>query len=180
MAITQLLKQWQQGDNNALNEIVRQIYPTLQSIAAAHLRREHNRGQLQTTLLVHEVYERLIGVELDWSDRNHFLAIYSRLIRQYLVDNARKRSVREGSAAHTLIDTSIGHDQSALIDIVIVDDLLNKLKQVDERKSQLAELFYFGGASQAQVSDILGISIRTVRRDLQFLKAWFSVQLAME
>ena len=174
--VTQLLLKWSNGNQDALSELLPLVYRELQKIAHRYLSRERSSNTLQTTALVHEAYLKLIDQNrVQWQNRAHFFGIAAQAMRRILVDNARQRLAdKRGAGAEKvsidegLIDIS---DERAgnLIDL---DEALQKLAEIDEQKSQLVELRYFGGLSIEETAEVLGISIATVNRQWRLAKAW--------
>ena len=174
--VTQLLLKWSSGNQDALSELLPLVYRELQKIAHRYLSRERSSNTLQTTALVHEAYLKLIDQNrVQWQNRAHFFGIAAQAMRRILVDNARQRLAdKRGAGAETvsidegLIDIS---DERAgnLIDL---DEALQKLAEIDEQKSQLVELRYFGGLSIEETAEVLDVSIATVNRQWRLAKAW--------
>ena len=174
--VTQLLLKWSSGNQDALSELLPLVYRELQKIAHRYLSRERSSNTLQTTALVHEAYLKLIDQNrVQWQNRAHFFGIAAQAMRRILVDNARQRLAdKRGAGAEkvsideVLIDIS---DERAgnLIDL---DEALQKLAEIDEQKSQLVELRYFGGLSIEETAEVLGVSVATVNRQWRLAKAW--------
>ena len=174
--VTQLLLKWSSGNQDALSELLPLVYRELQKIAHRYLSRERRSNTLQTTALVHEAYLKLIDQTcVQWQNRAHFFGIAAQAMRRILVDNARQRLAdKRGAGAEKvsidegLIDIS---DERAgnLIDL---DDALQNLAKIDEQKSQLVELRYFGGLSIEETAEVLGVSVATVNRQWRLAKAW--------
>ncbi len=175
--VTRLLREWSAGDEGALEELVPLIYGTLRRLAAARLRQEKNAPTLQPTALVHEAYVRLAQQHTpDWESRAQFYGIAVRLMRQVLVDHARERQAgkRGGGAIKLDIDQALGvaAQSSGGPDILALNQALDELQKFDERKSRMIELRYFGGFTDEETSQITGVSLATVRRDLRRAEAW--------
>ena len=172
--MTGLLLAWRAGDEDALGRLTPVVHQELQRIARRCLRGERAGQSLQATALVNEAYLRLVDAQhVDWQNRAHFLAIAARLMRRVLVDRARRRRYqkRGGGAlqvtlAEGLLSTERGRELMAL------DDALDALAQVDERKSRVVELRYFGGLSVAETATVLDVSPETVMRDWKLARAW--------
>lgn len=171
--ITQLLGQWRSGDAQALDRLVPLVYADLHRIAARQLRGE-KAITFSPTELVHEACLRLMGPSVEWQDRAHFFAIAARQMRRILVDHARhrQREKRGGGAAHVTLQMDDVPDQRSPPDVIALDQLLDQLGTVDERKRDVLELHYFGGLSHLEMSHVLNVSEATVDRDLRFAKAW--------
>jgi len=173
--LTTLLKKMQQGDHGAAERAVGLVYDELHRIAARELRGERPGHLLQTTALIHEAYARLVGSEaLQIQSRIHFFSIASRQMRRILVDYARARdSQRRGGEAINLrlekIEVGTG---SVGIDLLLLDESLRELLCVDPRAAQIVELRFFGGYSEKEIAEALGISFSAVRRDWEFARSW--------
>lgn len=177
--ITELLRAWGDGDDDALAVITPLVHAELRQIARRHMRGERLDHTLQVTALVNECYLRLTDAQhVRWQDRTHFLAWASRVMRRVLVDFARERRAgkRGGAAVHVPLDES--RAAPALDrDLVALDDALAALAEIDERKSRVVELRFFGGLSNDEVATVLGVSAKTVMRDWQLARAWLLEQL---
>lgn len=178
-AITQLLKQWRDGERAALDQLMPVVYEELRRLASRYMRAESPGQTLQTTALVHEAYIRLAGSDVDWRDRVHFFALAARLMRRILVDHAKAdQRVKRGSGAARL-----SLDDVALVaaepssDLVALDEALDRLAAIDQRKCEVVELHYFGGLNYDETAEALKISAATVHRELQFAKAWLRCEL---
>jgi RNA polymerase sigma factor (TIGR02999 family) len=173
--VTELLHAWGDGDLNARERVVALVYEELRQRAAAHLRRERQGHTLQPTALVHEAYLRLIDQRhADWQNRAQFLAVASQMMRRILIDRARarKRVKRHGERQQVSLDGVDIATQPIAIDVLDLDAALTKLEAFDPRKSQIAELRFFGGLSLEETGRVLDISLATVERDWQGARAW--------
>jgi RNA polymerase sigma-70 factor, ECF subfamily len=173
--ITQLLKAWAAGDEQALETLTPLVYDQLRRVARHYMAGERPDHTLQTTALVNEVYLRLVDCKLvDWQDRAHFFAISARLMRRILVDFSRSRNYqkRGSSAPHISLDEapSIAYEPDP--NLVALDDALKALALIDERKSQIVELRFFGGLSIEETAAVQKISVETVVRDWRMAKVW--------
>ncbi|MEL6227124.1 MAG: ECF-type sigma factor [Pseudomonadota bacterium] len=172
--ITQLLNRWAGGDAAARDRVAPLIYDELNQIARGIFGRESVRHTLQPTALVHEAYEKLIGVELEWQDRSHFFALAARMMRRLLVNHANSRSAQKrggGALRVTLHEESLQeHDGDE--DIRALDEALTQLAVHDERQSQVLELHYFGGLTQPEIGEVLKVSESTVRREFKLARIW--------
>ncbi len=180
-AVTSLLVQWKTGDRQALDLLTPLVYDELRRLADHHLRNERAAATLQPTALVHEAYLRLVGQKLpDWESRSHFYGVAAHLMRQVLVDNARKRnSAKRGSGAGKVsIEEAVSFAPSKGRDIEALDDALNGLAAIDERKAKVIELRFFGGLSVEETAQALGISVATVGREQRLAEAWLHRELA--
>ena len=179
--VTQRLIDWNNGDEQALTDLMFLIYQDLRQVAFYHLGRERAEHTLQPTALVHEVYLRLIRQKgVRWQNRAHFLATASQIMRRILVDYARARGFakRGGGAQRLPLDnaTDIPHERAA--ELIALDDALNALAKLNERESKVVELRFFGGLSIEETAEALGVSPGTVMRDWTFAKAWLKRELA--
>jgi RNA polymerase sigma factor (TIGR02999 family) len=177
--ITGLLQAWRQGDDAALAQLTPLVLAELRTLARAYMRRERRDHSMQATGLVNECYLRLLQTRtVDWQNRAHFFALSARLMRRILVDVARARrySKRGGGAEHVPFDE---HQLAAEPgrDLVALDDALTALAAVDERKSQVVELRFFGGLTNEEAADVLGVSAKTVMREWQIAKVWLLREL---
>lgn len=176
--VTTLLEQWRSGDSGALDQLTPLIYDDLRRIAAKYLQSERPGHTLQATALVNEAFARLAESDLEFEDRAHFLAIAARTMRHILTDFGRaKRSQKRGGGvrAVTLVEDMVGGSEST--DIVDLDDALQALAAIDERKSDVLVLHYFGGMTYDEIAVAVGISAATVDRDLRLAKAWLATEL---
>lgn len=175
-AITELLRQWRGGDENAFSELTNYVYGDLRRRASSYLRAERPEHTLQSTGLVHEAVIKLIGKEnIDWADRNHFFAVAAQAMRRILVDHARARSRRKrgGNVEELPLDEAmVTAVQSGNIDLAALDEALDQLATFDKRLAQVVELKYFGGMTNDETADILGVSRETVKRDWEIARAW--------
>jgi RNA polymerase sigma factor (TIGR02999 family) len=159
------------------------VYAELHSIASRHLRNEHAADTFQTTVLIHEAYMRLVGADVQWDGRKHFLAIASRTMRRVLVDHARTRSRAKrggGGAISVTLSEEIesGGQGMDRVDVLALDEALERLAVFDERKAKIIELHHFGGLSYDEVADVLDISAATVHRELRMARAWLFKELS--
>lgn len=180
--ITRLLKEWGDGKGEVLDRVMPLIYDELHRQASRYLRKERSDHTLQTTALINEAYLKLINQrEVAWQNRNHFFAIASQAMRRILVDYARerKRDKRGGAAENLpLEEAAFALSPEKSVDLVALDEALNRLATFDERQARVVELRYFSGLSIDETAEILGVSNVTVRRDWDFAKAWLHQQLA--
>lgn len=179
--ITELLRAWRRGDEGALNKLTPQIYQELHRAARRCMVRERDGHTLQTTALINELYLRLSDLKLiDWQNRAHFFAVCARQMRRILTDQARARqSHKRGDGAKALsLDVALVVSPEPAADLVAVDDALNQLAKVDERKSQVVVLRFFGGLSVEETAEVLEVSPQTVSRDWMLAKAWLKRELS--
>jgi RNA polymerase sigma-70 factor, ECF subfamily len=182
-AVTRLLSAWRSGDSNALERLTPLIYEELRDRARRYMRRERPGHTLQATAVVHEAFVRLMDMNVSWQDRAHFFAVAARLMRRILVDHAksRVRAKRGGSAVtnslEELGDMDVGPATSGDIDVLEIDDALERLASHNARLAETVELHYFGGLTYQEISETLKISEATVDRDLRLAKAWILKQI---
>lgn len=170
--ITALLQQWRTGDQAAIDRVCSELYAELHSMAARYLHAERGGRTLQATALVHDVYLRLRSVQnIDWEARGQFLAVAARMMRNMLVDAARKRAVRERSAVQL---EAVGHDGPAdePLDFVALDVALEKLLTESPRSARVVELRFFGGLDAKECAEAMQISLSTVEREWRYGRAW--------
>ena len=178
--VTGLLLAWGGGDEAALERLVPLVHAELHRIAMRMMQGERAGHSLQATALVNEAYLRLIDVRrVQWQDRNHFLSMAARLMRRVLVDHARNRRYQKrggGAVRVTLID-ALDLTREPGRDLVALDEALTALAAIDERKSRVIELRFFGGLSVEETAAILEVSVDTVMRDAKLAKAWLQREL---
>jgi RNA polymerase sigma factor (TIGR02999 family) len=182
--ITQLLREWGEGDERALAQLTPLIYADLHRMAHRQMRNERSDHTLQTTALINEVYLRLIDWKaVHWQNRAQFFAVSARLMRRILVDFARSRNYakRGGRGCRTVaLDEALAVSAKRAREFIALDDALRALSAVDERKSQIVELRFFGGLSLEETAAVLNVSARTVVREWDLAKAWLSRELATQ
>jgi RNA polymerase sigma-70 factor (ECF subfamily) len=179
--VTELLRAWSDGDVSARDQLLPLVYRELRRRAADRLRGEWQGTSLQPTELVHEAYLRLVDQNRAvWQNRSQFFGIASQMMRRILVDRARahKMSKRSGKWARITLDPAVASTRPAPIDVLDLDAALTKLAAFDKRKSQIAELKFFGGLSLDETAEALGISIATVEREWQAARAWLFKSLS--
>ena len=173
--VSELLMRWRGGDQEALHALLPQVYDELRRIAHHHLQAERVGHTLQSTALVHEAFLRLVGQEpLRLDNRAHFFAVASHLMRQILVDYARKHAARKRGANHLTLslDEAIAVSRRRELRLVALDDALKVLAGLDQRQSHIVELRFFGGLSIDETSLVLGVSPATVAREWTAARAW--------
>jgi RNA polymerase sigma factor (TIGR02999 family) len=181
--VTQLLKAWTGGNENALEELTPLVYRQLRQIARHYMAGERSDHILQTTALVNEAYLRLVDIgQVDWRDRAHFFAVSAQLMRRILIDFARSRGCqkRGAAAAHISLEEAPPVDSEPDANVLALDDALRALAAVDERKSKVVELRFFGGLSIEETAEVLQVSTDTVLRDWKFARAWLLRELSGE
>lgn len=173
--VTQLLIAWSDGNQSALDKLMPLVYEELRRLAHNYMRREHPGHTLQTTALVNEAYFRLVDQKrVHWRNRSHFFAISAQLMRRILVDHARSHQyVKRGGGAHKVsLDEVAVVAQGQAAQLIALDDALVELAAIDERKSDIVELRFFGGLNVEETAEALKISPRTVMREWSMAKAW--------
>jgi RNA polymerase sigma factor (TIGR02999 family) len=179
--VTQLLADWQAGDDRALEQLMPLVYGELRRLAGRYLNREREGHTFQTHDLIHEAFLRLIGQrQADWQNRSHFFAIAAQMMRRILVDHARSRgALRHGGDVRQLVlddlaDIAVQRDA----DLVALDEALTELAKVDESLARIVDLRFFGGLDHDEIASLLGVSNPTVRRRWRVAKAWLYRQLS--
>lgn len=178
---TRLLLAWNGGDESALDKLVPQVYQELRRLAKRQMRGEHPDHTLQTTALINEAYLRLVDLgNVQWRNRAHFFALCARLMRNILVDFARSRhyAKRGGGAQPVSLEESLVVSPAHSTDLVAVDDALQALAKVDERKAQVVEFRFFGGLTVEESAEVLKVSPETIRRDWRLAKVWLLRELS--
>jgi RNA polymerase sigma factor (TIGR02999 family) len=174
--VTELLTQASGGDRNAWNELLPRVYDELRQVAGARLRFEGDGHTLNATALVHEAYVRLVGQSrTEWQGRAHFFAIASQAMRRILINHAEARSAlkRGGGAPHVSLDAAVdvmGPDQAA--ELLALDEALTELQRFNARGASVIEFRFFGGLSNDEIAEVMGLSEATVRRAWRSARAW--------
>jgi RNA polymerase sigma factor (TIGR02999 family) len=178
--VSGLLQAWGRGNVDARDQLLPLVYQELRRRAAAYLRRERLGHTLQPTALVHEAYLRLVKQDrIAWQNRAQFFGVAAQMMRRILVDRARGRRMakRSGRWARVTFDEAVALRQAPEVDLLDLDYALTELATFDARKSQVAELRFFGGLSLAETGHVLGISVATVEREWQAARAWLHARL---
>lgn len=180
--VTNLLGAWRDGDGEALERLMPLVYDELRRMAKRYMHSQPSGHTLQTTALIHEAYLKLADQkEKGWQNRAHFFAVAARAMRHILVDHARARQAekRGGAAAEfvSLENVAVISDERAA-EVVALDDALEKLFALEERKGRVVELRYFGGLSVEETAEVLRVSPETVTRDWRFAKSWLLRELS--
>ncbi len=173
--ITRLLTQLKRGEPEAATALAPLVYRELHRTAAAYMRRERPDHTLQPTALVNEVYMRLVQQrDIDWQSRAHFFGVAAGTMRRILVDHARAhRAQRRGGGAQKLeLKESIVFTEAQSDDLIALDEALNRLQTWDPRQSRIVDMLFFGGLTQEEAAEVLGVSVRTVKRDWSVARAW--------
>ena len=180
---TALLLELRGGDESVADALFPLLYDELRAIAHHQLKRERPSHTLSTTALVHEAYERLVDqTRTEWADRAHFCAVAARAMRRILVDYARRRQAlkRGGNRQPLPLDEGrIAVEEQAEL-LISLDSALDRLAEFGERMSKVVELRFFGGLTEEETAEVLGVSVRTVRRDWVKAKAWLFQELYPE
>lgn len=179
--VTELLRKAQAGDRDSLDSILPLVYDELRAVARRQLALERSDHTLQPTALVHEAYLRLLEqTQVDWQNRLHFFSIASQMMRRILVNYAvdRKAKKRGDGATHVQLDDamSLGNTEST-VDLVLLDEVLERLTLLDEKQARIVELRFFGGMTIEETAAVMEISPATVKREWQMAKAWLQVQM---
>lgn len=175
LPITRYLEDARNGDSEAFNEVFQLVYNELRNIAHRHLHYNGRSDTLDTGALVHEAYEHLVGnAEINWQDRNHFFALASRVMRHILIDYVRNRSAKK--RGYGLQKLPLNTNQLAIEEctsqLEALEEALRQLFTYNENLAKLVELKFYGGLTHKQISEIMGTSERTVRRDWQRARTW--------
>lgn len=178
---TQLLQAWRGGgDRDAFDGLMAVLYVELERIAHEAMKSERPDHTLQTHALLHEAYVRLIDAKVDWRGRAHFLAVAARTMRRILVDHAkaRRRLKRDGGVRIELTNAMQPAEPDAPIDILVLNDSIDRLAAQDDRKAQVIELHFFGGLSCEETAEALELSVSTIERELRVARAWLRRELS--
>lgn len=173
--VTVLLSEINNGNSSAPEELLPLVYIELRKLAGSYLKRERSNHTLQPTALVHEAYIRLVDWQnTNWQNRTHFFAVAAQIMRNILVDHARKKKaeIHGGNLQKLALDEAISFSQMKEVDLVDLDDALRSLAKLDERQAKIVELRFFGGLTLEETAHALGISVKTVSREWNFTKAW--------
>ena len=178
--VTGLLRAWRDGDETALQKLMPLVYDQLHAAARRYMAGERAGHTLQTTALIHETYLRLVDIRrIGWQDRAHFLAVCAQLMRRILIDFARSRGYqkRGGDAPHVNFEEALVVTARPDSNIVALNDALDRLAQLDQRKSKVVELRFFGGLGVKETAEVMKVSSDTVMRDWKFAKVWLLREL---
>lgn len=179
-AITQLLEGWNTGDDYARGQLIEELYPELKAIAAHAMRSERITQSLQPTALVNEAYMKLVDVRrIDWQGRSHFIAVASQIMRQLIVDHARKRRAAKRDWGHRVTFTgSLLSSETDEFDVLALDAALVELSEINRSMVQVVELRFFGGLTVEEAAAALSMSAPTVKRRWRAARAWLLDRLA--
>ena len=178
---TMLLRAWAGGDQKALEQLTPRVYRTLRRIAGHHMKNERPGDSLQATALVHEAYLELIDISnVDWQHRAHFYAVSAQVMRHILLDRARRRVAAKRGGRAERVDLDVLPDLSGdrARELIALEDALNALASLDERKARVVELRFFGGLSVDESAAVLDVSPETVMRDWKFARSWLQAELS--
>ena len=179
--VTLLLAEWAKGNQKALDDLTPLVYRELRHLAASYLRKERQGHTLQPTALVHEAYVRLVDqTNPTWQSRSHFFGVAARLMRQILVDHARRKQAGKRAGIKVPFDEAVSFRRERSRDLVALDSALTELDKIDPRKCKAVELRYFGGLSMEEIAHMLEVSEITVRRDLRMAEAWLRQEMKKE
>jgi RNA polymerase sigma-70 factor, ECF subfamily len=181
--VTQLLVDWGNGNQAALDRLMPLVYTELRQLAHRYMRWERPGHTMQTTALIHEAYLRLVDQnQVRWQHQAHFFGIAARLMRQILIEHARShtRAKRGGGVGTISLDKAAIVSQARATELLALDDALERLATIDPRKSQVVELRFFGGLSVEEAAQVLNIAPNTVLRDWRMAKAWLRREISYE
>ena len=173
--VTQVLVDWNKGDQNAPDRLMPLVYEELRKLARNYLQRERSDHTLQATGLVHEAYLRLVDQSsMSWQNRAHFFAVAAQVMRRILVDHARSHRAekRGGEREKIEFDEALAPSDEKAVDLIALDDALQDLGKLDPRQSRIVELRFFGGLTNEEIGEVLEISPRTIKREWRLAKAW--------
>ena len=179
--VTELLVRWRRGDGDALESLIPLIYAELRKLARSYLRRERPDHTLESAALVHEAYLRITGRSSpDWQNRTHFFGVAAQLMREILVENARRRAAgkRGAGVGNLILEEGLSIAQHKNVDVLLLDDALRSLAQLDERQARIVELRFFAGLSIEETAEALGISAATVSREWTTARVWLRHEIA--
>ena len=181
--VTVLLEKINNGDDSAPEKLLPVVYDELRKLAAGYLKNERPGHTLQATALVHEAYIRLVDWErVSWQKRAHFFAVAAQVMRNILVDHARRKrsEIHGGNLQKLALDEAISFSQSQEVDLVDLDDALQDLEKLDERQAKIVELRFFAGLTIEETAHAIGVSTMTISREWNFAKAWLYRRLNNE
>jgi RNA polymerase sigma factor (TIGR02999 family) len=178
--ITQLLAEWRSGDESAHDKLIPLVQPVLQQLARRYMSKERPGHTLQTTVLVHDAYLQLADQATEWKNRAHFFAIAAQQMRRIMVDHARQRQAlkRGGGAMKVTLDESAHAVESRAVELLALDEALEKLASFDKRKAEVVEMRYFGGLTMEEIADVLKVHVNTVTREWSAARAWLFATLS--
>jgi RNA polymerase sigma-70 factor, ECF subfamily len=177
--VTRLLLALREGERGAVDELVPLVYSELRRLAAHYLKSERDGHTLQPTALVHEAFLKLVEQDVQWQNRGHFFALAANLMRRILVDYARayRAEKRGGGEAKVALDEAFVFARERPAEMIALDEALQKLAEIDPRRSQVVELKFFGGLKNDEIAQVLGVHSNTVLRDWNLARAWLKTQV---
>jgi RNA polymerase sigma factor (TIGR02999 family) len=180
--VTLLLQRMRVGDSDAASDLMPLIYKELHVIAEKHMRRERPNHTLQSTVLVHEAFLQLAGTsKVDWQSRAHFFALASRAMRRVLVDHARAVNADKRPGAHQRVELDSALEvPEKVVDLLALNEALERLATWDQRQSQIVEMRFFAGLNFEEIAEVMGISERTAKRDWTMARAWLHTELTKD
>lgn len=173
--VTQLLLEWRNGNERALDRLMPLVYDELRRLAASYMRRERPDHTLQPTALLNEAYLRLVDqTRIAWQGRAHFFGIAAQMMRRILLDHARQlKAAKRGSGGSKLpLEAALGEPERQDVDVIALDEALTRLEELDPRQSRVVELRFFAGLEVNEVAEVLGISRATVNREWAIARTW--------
>ena len=179
--ITELLAEWSDGNQSALDALYPLVYDELHRLARRYMSRERKGHTLQTTALINEAYVRLVDQRnVHWANRSHFFAISAQIMRRILIDHARRHAYakRGGGAQQVSLEEVAAITPNQSRELLRLDEALKSLAEMDPRRSQVVELRYFGGLNNEEIAGVLNVSENTVTRDWNMARAWLYKQLS--
>ncbi len=177
--VTQLLRQWRSGDEAALDKLTPVVYDELKRLARGIFKSERADHTLQPTALVNEAFLGLVGTDVGWQDRAHFFALAARMMRRILVNhaNAKKAAKRGDGQKAFALDEELVIGTTSDQQVIALNDCLEALQSIDERKAHILELHYFGGLTYKEMAETLNLSTSTLDREIRFARAWLQKEL---
>lgn len=177
--VTEILHNWRDAESNAEKQLSPILYETMRRLSRRYISQEKDGYTLQATDLVHEAYSMLVDSDIDWQNRQHFYAIAARTMRRILVDRAReKHAIKRGQAYQrvTFVESELSNtsDSNNILDL---DEVIGQLEQLDERKADIVQLYYFAGLTYREIALCMDISEATIDRELRFSKAWLASRM---
>ncbi len=177
--VTALLVAWSKGDERALEALTPLVYDELRRLARSYMRQERSGHTLQSTALVHEAFLRLIDQKVQWNSRAHFFGIAAQMMRRILVDHAKAQSTakRGAGALRVELDEGLATAPNRDVDLLALDEALERLTKIDPQRSRIVELRFFGGLSNEESAELLGVSPATIQRQWTGARAWLFHEL---
>lgn len=178
--ITQLLSDWRDGNSDAFEKLIPLVQPALQQLAHRYMSKERPGHTLQTTVLVNDAYLQLAEQHGDWKNRAHFFAIAAQLMRRIVVDYARQRHAlkRGGGALKVALDETAHVAETRAVELLALDEALEKLAAFDKRKADVVEMRYFGGLTMGEIAEVLKVHLSTAEREWSAARAWLFASLS--